>query len=79
MSTRKDTAHQVNVRMLTPEEAKQVAGGPMGSPTLGQQPGSQGEQPRLLTAEEVRAVAGGPMGFPSLSTPFDPKGVGTEG
>jgi hypothetical protein len=79
MSTTKDTPQLMGIRPLTPDEAKQVAGGPMGSPTLGQQPGSQGEQPRLLTAEEVRAVAGGPMGFPSLSTPFDPKAVGTEG
>jgi hypothetical protein len=79
MSITKATPQLMGIRPLTPEEAKQVAGGPMGAPTLGQQPGSQGEQPRLLTAEEVRAVAGGPMGYPGLSTPSDPKAVGIEG
>jgi hypothetical protein len=79
MSITKATPQLMGMRPLRPEEAKQVAGGPMGSPTLGQQPGAQGEQLRLLTAEEVRAVAGGPGGYPVLCTAPDPKAVGTEG
>lgn len=49
----------------------------MGAPTLGQQPGPQGEAPRQLTAAEVVLVAGGPMGFPSLGVPPDTEVIGS--
>lgn len=65
------------IRPLAAQELGLVAGGPMGSPTLGQQPGPLGEAPRQLTAAEVVLVAGGPMGFPSLGAPPDTQATGT--
>lgn len=41
MSTTKATPQLMGIRPLTPEEAKQVAGGPVGCPTSGQQPNGQ--------------------------------------
>jgi hypothetical protein len=46
------------MRELTPEEVRQVVGGPMGSPTLGNKP----SEPREFTLTEVRLVSGGPGG-----------------
>jgi hypothetical protein len=58
-------------RLLSRSELGLVAGGPMGAPTLGQQPGPQGEAPRQLTMAEVLLVAGGPMGSPTLGVSPD--------
>jgi hypothetical protein len=46
------------MRELTPEEVRQVVGGPMGSPTLGNKP----SEPHEFTLTEVRLVSGGPGG-----------------
>lgn len=57
------------IRPLTAHELGLVAGGPMGFPGLGQQPGPQDGEPRQLTPVELALVAGGPMGYPGLALP----------
>ena len=63
------------MRELTPKEVRQVAGGPMGSPTLGNKPTGM----RELTPEEVRQVSGGPGGYPGLGLPPPPDQAGSQG
>lgn len=63
------------MRPLTPAEVRQVVGGPMGSPTLGNKP----SEPRELMPTEIRLVSGGPGGYPGLGVPPPPDQAGGQG
>lgn len=63
------------MRPLTPAEVRQVVGGPMGSPTLGNKP----SEPRELMPAEIRLVSGGPGGYPGLGVPPPPDQAGSQG
>lgn len=73
------SSESTHIRPLSVQEIGQVAGGPMGFPSLGQQPGQQGDAPRQLTAADLALVAGGPMGYPGLAVPPDTEASGSPG
>lgn len=73
--TKQASAATSPMRELAPEEMRQVAGGPMGSPTLGDKPTGM----RELALEEVRQVSGGPGGYPGLGLPPPPDQAGSQG